>query len=156
MWRERLKIQVHEKFFWRYATDVDGWKLWSESAKSWLFVVRGFWDVVWLKSVANEMQLSQNLYLVKLSFTWRDVVLRIIVPRPQHKNRKKLCQNWSLRYICTLCEEHISKTNMWRNFSFGDMRYTFRGKIKIYDPCQQNVWCLQSIFVFVCRVMPLQ
>jgi len=87
--------------------------------------------------------ISQKQYLVKLSFTRWDAVLRCIVPWAQRKKRKKWSKVGLWDKFCTLWMEHIWKTSMWRNFvlEICDTYWWLKSKSTIHV---HKMGCLQS------------
>ena len=83
-------------------------------SRTWWILIFEMW-FGWRLS-RTKRNISPKLYLVKLSLTWRDVVLTCIAPWVQ---RKKPWQNWSLRYMLHV-EYNVKGTSQnpgtWRKF----------------------------------------
>jgi len=68
--------------FWRYVTHVDEWNLRSGSAKSWMFAVRGFWDMCWAHVTKLVFNMLTTMWMERLQTdaliaTWWSLVFEI-------------------------------------------------------------------------------
>ena len=126
MWREYLKIQARDKnFFW------DMWRTLVVKTtilvcKSWLFVVRGFWDVVWVKSVMEETQ-----------HIWKTVLRHVVLDMVGH-GFEMHCHLCTTQKICKKTT-HVDgwKQNL-RSIS------AICGKFVIHVLFLSFVWCLHN------------